>query len=64
MASGLIATFVEAPLEIQKTIDIPQDHYDACKGENIPITGNAAANTANFLDLTGEPVPPPPLPAG
>ena len=64
MASGLIATFVEAPLDIQKKITIPQDHYDACKGENIPIIGNAAANTVNFLDLTNEPVPPAPLPAG
>jgi iron transport multicopper oxidase len=59
-----MATFIEDPLGIQKTIDIPQDHLDACKGENIPTTGNAAGNTVNLLDLTNEPAPPAPLPAG
>lgn len=55
---------VEAPLEIQKSQTIPQNHLDACKAGNTPSTGNAAANTVDFLDLTGENVPPKPLPAG
>ncbi|KAH8892032.1 hypothetical protein GQ53DRAFT_746474 [Thozetella sp. PMI_491] len=62
--SGLISTFVEAPLELQKSLKIPQDHLDACSAGNVPTTGNAAANTVNFLDLTGQNVPPAPLPDG
>ena len=45
---------IEAPLELQKTLSIPEDHYAACKAQNIPIAGNAAGNTVNVLDLTGE----------
>jgi len=61
---GLIATMVEAPLELQKAQTIPQNHLDACTAGNTPSAGNAAANTVDFLDLTGEPVPPKPLPGG
>ncbi|KAI0385635.1 putative ferroxidase [Hypomontagnella monticulosa] len=64
VASGLIATFVESPLDLQKSITIPKDHYDTCAAQNIPTTGNAAGNTVNFLDLTGEPKSPDPLPDG
>jgi iron transport multicopper oxidase len=62
--SGLIATMVEAPLELQKTLSIPQDHYDACMVDGTPTKGNAAGNTANLLDLTGQNAPPGPLPNG
>ncbi len=62
--SGLISTFVEAPLDVQKNLKLPQDHLDACGVANIPTVGNAAANSANFLDLTGENTPPAPLPDG
>ncbi|KAI0181548.1 multicopper oxidase [Hypoxylon sp. FL1284] len=64
VTSGLIATFVEAPLDIQKTITIPPDHLAACAAQNIPAAGNAAGNTVNLLDLTGEPRSPDPLPDG
>ena len=64
MSQGLIATMVEAPLEIQKSLTIPQNHLDACKAANVPTAGNAAGNTVNVLDLTGANVPPKPLPAG
>ncbi|KAJ9133544.1 Multicopper oxidase [Pleurostoma richardsiae] len=64
MSSGLIATMVEAPLELQKTITIPQDHLDACSAAGVPVTGNAAGNTEDFLDLSGEPKPPKRLPSG
>lgn len=30
----------------------------------MPTAGNAAGRTADLLDLSGEPAPPPPLPAG
>ncbi|KAI1456201.1 multicopper oxidase [Annulohypoxylon moriforme] len=64
VASGLIATFVEAPLDLQKNLTIPQNHLDACAAQSIPTTGNAAGNTVNYLDLTGEPKSPDPLPEG
>jgi iron transport multicopper oxidase len=64
MDQGLIATMIEAPLEIQKSLTIPQNHIDACKAGNVPSKGNAAGNTVDLLDLTGANVPPSPLPAG
>jgi iron transport multicopper oxidase len=64
VVSGLAATFVEAPLELQKSVTIPQDHLDACAALNIPVAGNAAGNTVDLLNLAGQPTPPKPLPAG
>lgn len=68
VASGLIATFIEAPLEIQSALSgkIPQEHFELCERNHPPIktTGNAAGNDDDFLDLTGEPAPPGPLPEG
>ncbi|KAF2438872.1 multicopper oxidase [Karstenula rhodostoma CBS 690.94] len=66
VASGLIATFIEAPLELQKTATIPPDHYDLCARNKppVPTLGNAAGNVDDLLDLNGEPAPPQPLPAG
>jgi len=64
MDQGLVATMVEAPLEIQKSLTIPQDHFDACRAANIPYAGNAAGNTIDVLDLAGANAPPGPLPAG
>lgn len=61
---GLVATMIEAPLEVQKSLTIPQGHFDACDVGNIPTTGNAAANTVDFLDLTGANAAPKPLPDG
>jgi iron transport multicopper oxidase len=57
-------TFVEDPLSMQKTIEIPKNHLDVCETGNVPTVGNAAANKDNFLDLTGQPSPPNPLPEG
>lgn len=59
-----MATFVEAPLELQKTLQVPKSHHDACAAAGIPTAGNAAANAVDFLDLNGQNVPPGPLPAG
>jgi iron transport multicopper oxidase len=61
---GLIATMVEAPLDIQKSLIIPQNHIDACHAGNVPVAGNAAANTVDILNLAGANVAPGPLPAG
>lgn len=64
--SGLIATMVEAPLDLQRDLVIPQGHYDACAAASpaVPTVGNAAGNTADLLDLSGEPSPPARLPDG
>lgn len=64
LASGLIATMIEAPPLLQSSLSIPADHYEVCKAQNIPIVGNAAGNDKDFLDLTGVPKPPGPLPEG
>lgn len=64
VVSGLLATFIESPLDIQKQAAISKDHLAACEAGGIPTKGNAAANSANFLDLTGENTPPGDLPDG
>lgn len=64
VTSGLLATFVEAPLELQKSLTLPQNHLDVCNAGNVPTAGNAAANTVDLLDLSGQNSPPAPLPAG
>ena len=55
---------IEQPLELQKSLSIPESHYAACHDSNTPTAGNAAGNTIDALDLTGENKSPPPLPAG
>ena len=66
--SGLILTFIEAPLVLQSQLGggtgIPDDHYAACKAQNMSFGGNAAGNTVDLLDTTGMNVSPGPLPAG
>ncbi|EKD17492.1 uncharacterized protein L3040_006607 [Drepanopeziza brunnea f. sp. 'multigermtubi'] len=61
---GLIATMIEAPLDIQKSQTIPQDHFDACAVGKIPTVGNAAGNTEDFFNLKGANTAPKPLPDG
>lgn len=62
--TGLIATMIEAPLTLQKTLTLPRDHLDACSAAQVPYTGNAAGNTVDLLDLSGENEALAPLPAG
>lgn len=65
IVSGLVATLVEAPLELQaQNITIPQDHLEACKLSGIPTSGNAVGNTVDYLDLSGERLPPGRIPGG
>lgn len=64
MASGLAVTMVEAPLDLQNTLQIPANHYDACAAADMPTQGNAAGNTKDYLDLSGQNESVPPLPAG
>lgn len=62
--SGLISTMIEAPLALQDTLSVPDNHYQMCKNSDWPYAGNAAANTVDFLNLDGENKAVPPLPAG
>jgi len=64
VASGLIATMIEAPLALQESLTLPQGHIDACTKQNIPIAGNAAGNTDDLFDMKGANVSPAPLPDG
>ena len=65
MQSGLAATFIEAPRELQAyNQSIPTDFAAACRAGNKGIAGNAAGNTEDLYDLTGVPGPPGPLPEG
>ncbi|KAF7718017.1 Iron transport multicopper oxidase [Penicillium ucsense] len=54
LEQGLGMTFVEAPRQIQERTTIPQNHYDVCKAAGVEWTGNAAGNTQNYLDLSGQ----------
>ena len=66
VASGLIATIIESPLSIQAQLSdkIPEDHWKVCADGNVPTKGNAAGNTVDLLDLTGENRSPGVIPAG
>ncbi|CAK7209550.1 hypothetical protein SCUCBS95973_000478 [Sporothrix curviconia] len=71
LATGLVATFVEAPVELQQQYapssgisSVPADHLAVCAAAGVPTAGNAAGNTVDFLDLHGEAVPPAALPEG
>ncbi|KAI9845920.1 MAG: hypothetical protein M1837_004456 [Sclerophora amabilis] len=55
---------IEAPLDVQKTISIPEDHYKVCKDLGVPTAGNAAGNTEDLLNLSGGNFSPAPLPEG
>ncbi|EOD52491.1 putative ferrooxidoreductase protein [Neofusicoccum parvum UCRNP2] len=64
MDSGLAATMIEAPLQLQSTLQIPENHYQVCNASNTLTSGNAAGNTVDFYDLSGENKSKAPLPAG
>ncbi|KAL9104942.1 MAG: hypothetical protein Q9163_000187 [Psora crenata] len=64
VASGLVATLIESPADLQSSLTIPDDHLSACRKQNVPTVGNAAGNTQDLFDLTGANAPPLPLPAG
>ncbi|KAJ0421146.1 multicopper oxidase-domain-containing protein [Aspergillus carlsbadensis] len=64
MDAGLAAVMVEVPLYLQEHLTIPQNHYDVCAASRTLTAGNAAGNTEDFYDLTGENRAVAPLPAG
>ncbi|TGJ87255.1 hypothetical protein E0Z10_g1548 [Xylaria hypoxylon] len=58
------ATMVEAPLALQDSLTIPQNHLDVCASQHIATIGNAAGNAVDFTDLKGENKAPDRLPDG
>lgn len=57
---------IEDPLGLQKQLNgnIPSDHLASCAAGNVPTAGNAAGNTKDLLDLTGENKSPGTIPEG
>jgi len=53
--AGLTATLLEAPDHLQGQLTIPPDHLRVCQLDNIATVGNAAGNSVNWLNLTGQP---------
>ncbi|KAH3680165.1 hypothetical protein WICPIJ_008378 [Wickerhamomyces pijperi] len=63
LEQGLAVVLIEDPLALQSQTP-PDDFYQNCVNNGVPITGNAAGNSHDFLDLTGENLQPQPLPLG
>ena len=53
-------------MELQQRTTVPADHYAACAALEppAPTAGNAAGNTGDLFDLSGNNVPPARLPTG
>jgi iron transport multicopper oxidase len=52
---GLLLTLIEDPLSLQQQQpNIPSQMQSICKAQSIPLVGNAAGNSQNYTDLTGE----------
>jgi iron transport multicopper oxidase len=66
LEQGLAMAFIEAPEEIQSNSSqqITDQHAANCEALNINVKANAAGNTANFLDLTGQNVQQKDIPDG
>jgi hypothetical protein len=48
-------TIVEDPLSLQDTqSSIPEQMRHICRKQSIPLEGNAAGNSDNYLNLTGQ----------
>lgn len=63
LLQGLAAVFVEDPEAVQNEV-LTELWLNTCKSAGVPVSGNAAANSVDFLDLTGENVQHKPLPSG
>ena len=64
MKAGLVATMIEAPMDLQRVLQVPEDQLRVCREAGLPTAGNAAGNTMDFLDLRGANKSPKPLPEG
>ncbi|KZT59090.1 multicopper oxidase [Calocera cornea HHB12733] len=57
LEAGLAAIFIEAPLQAQQKLKVPQAMLDQCAAQNIPYTGNVVGLNST-TDFAGEPVGP------
>lgn len=66
LEQGLALVLIEAPTEMQNDPNqaFTDDFKRTCTKNGIPLEGNAAANSKDYLDLSGENVQHGPLPAG
>jgi len=67
LEQGLAVVLVEAPDVLRNYITydtLPDDYMHICKIAGVPTTGNAAGNSDDWLDLTGENLQPDALPPG
>ncbi|OJJ34660.1 hypothetical protein ASPWEDRAFT_110479 [Aspergillus wentii DTO 134E9] len=64
LSAGLAAVMIEDPIYLQNHLTIPQNHYEVCNASGTLTAGNAAGNTEDVYDLTGENKAVAPLPAG
>ncbi|CAI7635678.1 unnamed protein product [Penicillium pancosmium] len=64
LMQGLAMSFVEAPRQIQEQMSLTDSQVDICKAADVSYEGNAAGNTDDLLDLTGQNRQLPWLPAG
>lgn len=66
LEQGLAIVLIEAPEEMQKqsSQQLTENFKQVCKNSGVNVTGNAAGNTVNFMDLAGGNVQQPPLPSG
>lgn len=55
---------IEAPLDLQNSLTIPEDHYQVCRASNTQYAGNAAGHTQNVYNLKGANTMVAPLPDG
>lgn len=62
--AGLIATLIEAPLQIQEQEKIDPAMAALCLAQGVPVAGNAGGNTENLFDLSGAVTTCPPNPMG
>jgi len=64
LSQGLGMLLIEAPTQLQQRSSIPDQHYEVCRANGVAYQGNAAANTEDLLDLSGQNKQPPFLPGG
>ncbi|CDK28987.1 unnamed protein product [Kuraishia capsulata CBS 1993] len=64
LTQGLAIVLIEDPEGIQANQTLSESWLNACKTNNIPTVGNAAANSQDYLDLSGENKQHKALPAG
>ncbi|KAF2402774.1 hypothetical protein EJ06DRAFT_308874 [Trichodelitschia bisporula] len=50
--AGMMATIIEAPDILQKTVTISPESLDLCKAQNIPTSGNCAGLTDDLYDTS------------